>query len=471
MEPLTLRCRVLQMPQRPLILLEFNELSPVLMDRFIGQGALPNFARFRSEAECHVTDAGEDSPNLNPWIQWVTVHSGQSFAQHKVFHLGDAAARKVPMIWDHVGAAGHSAWVCGSMNIATGPDFKGWVLPDPWDATTPAKPDGLNAYIKLVRGYVFGYTSGKRPVTLGTIAEFISFMLRNGLSMSTISRIARQLAGERLGDISWRRASILDRLQFDLFASIYKRHKPLLSTFFLNSTAHYQHAFWRNMQPEVFTIKPSESDQKWKGNAVLYGYQTMDELLGRVMAMAGNEAVIAFATGLSQQACLAWEGDGGKTFYKPHDHATLLALAGIDASTCKVEPVMSEQFHIRFRDEAQATAALARLNEVVLDNGRRVLNSRQEGDSVFSGCGIFGDLPGGVRIRGAAREASFTEFFYQIEAIKSGMHHRDGMFWVRTPERRAIAHEGKLALTEIMPILLGQMGIATAVRPRVSEAA
>ena len=31
----------------PLVLLEFNELSPVLMDTFISQGHLPNFKRLR----------------------------------------------------------------------------------------------------------------------------------------------------------------------------------------------------------------------------------------------------------------------------------------------------------------------------------------------------------------------------------------------------------------------------------------
>jgi hypothetical protein len=69
-----------------------------------------------------VTDAGEDPPALNPWIQWVTLHSGRSFAEHGVFHLGDAPSSSTPMLWDSVCAEGHTAWICG-MNISVKPGF------------------------------------------------------------------------------------------------------------------------------------------------------------------------------------------------------------------------------------------------------------------------------------------------------------------------------------------------------------
>jgi hypothetical protein len=448
------------MSPRPLILLEFNELSPPLMERFIKDGLLPNFAKLFAESSTYVTDAGEDPPRLNPWIQWVTLHSGQSFAEHEVFHLGDAARKSVPMIWDTVCEAGHKAWICGSMNIAIKPGFDGWVLPDPWDASTPAIPTDFDKYMKLVRAYVFEHTSGRRPVTLGTIAEFGTFMLRNGLRASTIAKIVSQLISERFGDTSWKRASILDLLQFDIFRHIYKRHRPLLSTLFFNSTAHYQHAFWRNLQPELFSIKPSEIEQKSKGNAVLFGYQAMDRMVGEVLQMAGDQAVVAFATALSQQPCLTWEGNGGKTFYKPHEFRRLLEFVGIDPSSCRVEPVMSEQFHLRFADDAAAVRAKELLDGVTIDGGKQVIGSRLEGHSVFAGCTIFSDLPGGVRLRAQGRDVSFTDIFYQIEALKSGMHHRDGLLWIRSPERRAQRNADKLPLTEVMPLLLKSMQLS-----------
>ena len=42
---------------RPVLMLEFNELSPELMHRFITEGHLPNFKRLRDESLVYVTDA------------------------------------------------------------------------------------------------------------------------------------------------------------------------------------------------------------------------------------------------------------------------------------------------------------------------------------------------------------------------------------------------------------------------------
>ena len=64
------------------ILLEFNELSPTLMHRFINQGHLPNFKRFSEESAVYLTEAEERSPYLDPWIQWITVHTGLNFREH-----------------------------------------------------------------------------------------------------------------------------------------------------------------------------------------------------------------------------------------------------------------------------------------------------------------------------------------------------------------------------------------------------
>jgi hypothetical protein len=71
------------------ILIEFNELCPSLMGRFLGARKLPNFQRLHDQAQVYVTDAEEEAPNLEPWIQWVTVHSGMSYREHQVFHLAD----------------------------------------------------------------------------------------------------------------------------------------------------------------------------------------------------------------------------------------------------------------------------------------------------------------------------------------------------------------------------------------------
>ena len=71
-----------------LILIEFNELCPSLLQRFMAEGVIPNFRRLYGRSVVYTTDAEEPEPNLEPWIQWPTVHSGIPFSEHGIFHLG-----------------------------------------------------------------------------------------------------------------------------------------------------------------------------------------------------------------------------------------------------------------------------------------------------------------------------------------------------------------------------------------------
>ncbi|MCI0408956.1 MAG: hypothetical protein L0191_10390, partial [Acidobacteria bacterium] len=59
----------------------------------------------------------------------------------------------------------------------------------------------------------------------------------------------------------------------------------------------------------------------------------------------------------------------------------------------------------------------------------------------------------------AGEEASFFDLFYQMEGIKSGMHHPDGLLWIRTPEKKHSVTEEKIPLTAIAPTLLAFFGI------------
>src|SRR5688572_21031639 len=95
------------------ILIEFNELSPELMNRFISEDRLPNFKRFRDESEVFTTDAEEEGESLNPWVQWVTVHSGLSAAEHGIQTLSEGHKLKSKAIWDLISDAGYRVWVCG----------------------------------------------------------------------------------------------------------------------------------------------------------------------------------------------------------------------------------------------------------------------------------------------------------------------------------------------------------------------
>src|SRR5262249_15823031 len=137
-------------------------------------------------------------------------------------------------------------------------DYGAFSLPDPWCPVEACSPPEIAIYANVVASWVKEYSNASVPVSWRDYAAFLGFMVGHGLSPSTVAAIAAQLFQEKSSsaELSWRRVALLDRLQFDLFAHYYRRLAPDFATFFSNSTAHLQHAYWRHMDSSAFAIKP-----------------------------------------------------------------------------------------------------------------------------------------------------------------------------------------------------------------------
>jgi hypothetical protein len=447
--------------QPSVALLEFNELSPALMERFIADGKLPNFKRLRDQSEVFISEAEERAPDLEPWIQWVNVHSGMPYSEHGVFRLSEGHKLRHKCVWDLVSEAGWPVWVCGSMNVRYEEGVRGYILPDPWSTDVAPHPNLLSPYFRFIQQNVLEHTNERVPLTKSDYIEFLRFMAGHGLSLGTLNSILQQLISEKkTRGVRWRRAFIMDKLQFDVFSAIYRRLRPRFATFFLNSTAHMQHTYWRNMEPELFQVAPSSDEQRQYASAILFGYQEMDKLLGRMLQLVGDGTIVIFATALSQQPCLKYEEAGGKHSYRPRDFTALLAYAGV-TSTCQVAPVMAEQFWIHLQNLSDALDTEAKLAALRVGQQRAVA-TRRDGASVFASCCINRKLDGNavLRIGDADHGVPFLQLFYPLEGLKSGMHHPDGILWIRQPHRSHTVHPEKVGLISIAPTILEMLGIA-----------
>jgi hypothetical protein len=445
---------------RRVILLEFNEIVPKLLDRFIAEGRLPNFERLRNRSKAMVTDAQEMQEHLEPWIQWITIHSGLSYREHGIFHLADGNKLKDKCLWDLVSDDGGRVWVCGSMNVRYDRPLNGMLLPDAWSTGAMPYPDDLLPFCRFLQTYVQEHTNDRVPLATSDYVAFAKYILSHGLSAHTIVSIAKQLVGERFGSRrGWRRAVLLDKLLWDVFSYHYRRVKPNFATFFSNSTAHYQHKFWRNMEPEHFALKPSALDQAEYRDAILFGYEQMDHLVGRCLEMADDKTCILLLSSLSQQPYLKLEQEGGKRFYRPRTFDKFrdaFRLKGV----INFRPVMSEQFHIEFESREAALVAKATLSAVTLGQSS-ALAVEDDGASLFCGCRVFRQIESDELLALPGREPfKFYELFYQADSLKSGMHHPDGVFWMTTnPSNRGVV-EGKVPLKDVAPTVLDILGVA-----------
>jgi hypothetical protein len=441
----------------PVVLLEFNELCPSLMEEFISQGHLPNFKKLRDSSSTYITKAEEPQNLLEPWIQWVNIHTGVPYSEHGISQLGENDKIKQPAVWDLLSDAGKNVWVCGSMNVNCSPSIKGAVLPDPWSRDAVIKPAAMQTFYDFVKKQVQEHSNASASFGMSDYVKFLAFMVSHGLTVSTVSTIIKQLSGERKEGKKWRRAFILDLLTFDVFASVYKKEHPAFSTLFLNSTAHMQHVYWRNMQPELFVLQPTDAEQKEYSSAILEGYIHMDKLVGSILELVGPNTTLMFATALSQQPFLRYEAAGGKRIYRPTDIPAFAKWAGIQ-NLKGSNPVMAEQFWLEFDNPAQVDAAAARLDAILI-NGEPAVKIIKEGNSIFCGFSVRSKLEKDARLSSPDSTVPFFDIFYEIEGLKSGMHHPEGMLWVRDQQFPPASYQQRVPLEAVAPTILDMFSV------------
>ena len=445
---------------RPSILLEFNELTPELMFRFMKQGLLPNFERFYNESYAYITDPEEEVKDLEPWIQWVTVHTGLKAKDHGVQELGEASKLREKGLTELFSEQQKKVFICGTMNVRFEHDIEGAVIPDPWTTDIEPSAEELKPFYHFVQGLVQKHTDPSRKLAASDYLGFMRFMVKHGLTMATVKSIVAQLTKERMtGKFQWRRVSILDRVVWDVFKHYYKKIQPDFSTLYLNSVAHLQHHYWRNLDPHLFKVKPSEEEQGEFKDAVLYGYQKMDAVLGEVIDFAGKEATLMLCSAVAQKPCLIYEDQGGKVYYRANKMEQFLKFAGITEEYV-YSPVMSEEFHLEFNSEEAARSAADKLSALRVGD-QPLMRGGANGSSYFGGCGVFSMVDEHAVITNPATGASqpFFQLFYQAENLKSGMHDPKALFWVRQPDCKHVVAEQDVPLTAIAPTILSLAGI------------
>jgi hypothetical protein len=438
---------------RKVMLLEFNELSPSLLERWMAEGKLPNFKRFHDRSHVFTAVADETNPDyLEPWIQWYSLHTGLSYRQHGVFHLTDGPKASHKDIWQTLAENGLKVGNCGSMNARALRAVDSFYLPDPWCTSETPHPTELSAFHKVVTNRVQeNSTAGTGALTLGDQGRFLAFLLSHGLRLSTLWAVARQLWSDTLlrQETAWKRVVLLDKMQMDLFRYYWRLFQPDFATFFLNSTAHYQHGYWHCLFPESFASPADPAQLRRFGGAILFGYQQMDRLLEAFFEFERQDVMLILSTALSQHA----NSRADRPYYRPRDARRL--LTGLDIHPEMLQPVMSEQYSARFVDQSAADQARKRLEGLSVDGLPLFDFAPAPPNTVFFGCDIHEAIDNSARIEGL--DASFPDIFYVLPHTKSGVHHPDGVLWIKNGEHRV--HTEKVSILDVVPTLLEHFGI------------
>jgi hypothetical protein len=432
--------------RKRLILLEFNELCPSFVEQFIDEGLLPNFKRLRDASERFITHASDSM--LEPWIQWVTVHTGVPLLEHGIVDLDEADKLRHEAFWETL--TDESVLLLSPMNVKFKNRGDSVFLPDPW-AASQSPSDELKPLANFIRSAVTSHARTDKLDATDALGAVL-FLVSHGLSFESVRAAFKQLSSERFGShaTKWRRATVLDRLLWDVFSHYWKKISPRIGVFFSNATAHYQHKYWSHHDPSGFSIKPDQAEILDYGNAIRFGYQAHDRLIGKALALAGTDAVVAMCTALSQQPMHDYEVRGGKAMFIPKSYADLLRFLG--APPGRAEALMAEESWLRFRGEDEARDAHAKVRAARTEAGQPVFKTRGlERSSFIIGCGLFASevKADTLMFSGDERRAQFDEFFLPMPTVTTGKHHPDGLLWIA--DRRAQPSSGD---TQLLPLTL-----------------
>jgi hypothetical protein len=334
-----------------LVLLELNEINFDLVNQYLSKypGRFPGLEKLVAGAQIH-TSSEESYEELEPWIQWASVHTGKSYAEHKLFRLGDVVGSQVPQIFERLEMAGVTVGGISPMNAENRLKKPAYFIPDPWTKTLAddswwsrrlgsavAQAVNDNAQSKLTKKSALSILLG-----LVRFAKFKHYPL--------YFKLARKSIGA-----SWRRALVLDLFLHDLHTSFFKDKKPQFSTLFLNAGAHIQHHYFHN---SPFISEGSKfKNPDWYISPKLDPFSEMLEVYDRIIEeyLADDEYELIVATGLSQLPY-----DRVKYYYRLKDHFDFLKKIGINFSD--IHPRMTRDFLVTFDSIDAAVKAQNILN-------------------------------------------------------------------------------------------------------------
>lgn len=353
------------------ILLGLNELNFDYINFYIEKGLLHNFKKlFQIQLPIKTTSENEYKL-LEPWVQWATVYTGKTYAEHNILRLGDIVNHpKLSQIFEELEDEGLSIGAVSPFNADNRLKNPSYFIPDPWTKTNPSGNWIVKALYKAVHQSVNDNAKEKlnlkSMISLGLGLLLCVPLKRWGSYFKSLINIRKPGA----------KAIILDSLLSDLHLYLWKKHKPDFSNLFLNSGAHIQHHYLFNSSAYKGSLKnpqwycPSGYDPLIK---ILSEY---DKVIGELLNLKNIRLLVA--TGLHQQA------HKHLTFYwRLKEHVKFAEMIGVK-NLKEILPRMSRDFLVKFYDKDDALNAEKLLNSFFHSKDNvKIFNVDNRGQSLF----------------------------------------------------------------------------------------
>ncbi len=442
------------------IQLELNEISYPVIAKMMAKNELPNFQMINRRWHFHETTSETDYDKIEPWIQWVTAHTGKDFAEHDIYRLGDAHQLKHSQLWETLSEHGIESGIIGSMNTIRGNTEGGMFFPDPWAVKNDTYPKKIRPIWDLISSRVKGHATSEVSIIDMLKGLQACFSLR--IPPRIYMTIAKQMFLQKKDKLyKWRLAAIFDLFQAEIFKSILNSTKYGYYTLFLNSVAHYQHHYWRNFDRSPFDPNINYNDIGTDHDPISFGYKIMDQIIGDIFRMCDGDkdTLVLVSSGLSQEPYVEKEAMGGMNYYRLKDHAAFAKMIDLDQGY-QVYPLMSRDWQVKYDSDQKRKEALEILSGLSI-KGEPLFEIKENIEHfIFIETKFYKGQTTGEFIKDRKGKAIclFDDVFSNT-AIKSGHHRGEGNLWVSRGGFSPTLDTHSFPLKELYNLTLEALGV------------
>jgi hypothetical protein len=402
--------------KKNLLFIQLNEINFDLVRLYLKANPkdFPNLNKLLMLRQVETSSEAEYS-KLEPWIQWVSVHTGLDYHQHKVFRLGDIENSDVNQLFEILESNDVKVGAICPMNAKNRLKSPAFFLPDPW---TKTKTDG-SFWSRILTSSISQAVNDNtnEKLSLKSLAGLLIGLIRFARVKNYFLYLKLALTSRKA---PWRKALFLDLFLHDLYCSRVDSTSPGFSSLFLNAGAHIQHHYIFSASP--IKVNSKNRNPSWYIKDYLDPIEEMikiyDHMIGQWFQMKGNEVIIS--TGLSQKPY-----DRLKYYYRLKDHTKFLSYLKINYKS--ISPRMTRDFLIEFENKNDLEHAKSQLESlIVLKDNVRLFNEIEERPkSLFVTLTYPNEIVQGTFVSSTLFNLDIFNFVNFV-AIKNGMHDEKG---------------------------------------------
>ncbi len=349
-----------------LLFIQLNEINFDLVDRYLSASKKNKFTNLRyikNKYKSFNTFAESEYKNLEPWIQWVSIHLGKDFNNHKIFRLGDIVNYPgEKQIFEIIEEKGFKVGAISPMNADNRLKSPAYFISDPWTNTHSDNSGFSKRLSMMLKQSVNDNASGSLSFkSVITILEIFFKTLHYKKTPFLIKLIFSSIFKP------WKKALVLDYLIHLIHMYFLKKKLPNFSSIFLNAGAHIQHHYLFNTKH----IKDPPKNPNWyidsSSDPIEEMLELYDEIIGDYLKLSKNENQLFISTGLRQVPYT-----NIKFYYRLKNHSSFLNKVGLKFS--KVLPRMTRDFEIIFDNDIDLINA-----KIILEN----IKSKQKNINIF----------------------------------------------------------------------------------------